>query len=461
MNDSKQLDDLLEQWAATLISIAPQMPTYDDMQAVVEGLQPAIERGYFAPDEDERIRELFVLYLKTRAGLHALLRAIRPYALQESRHPTERRHDVFLLAFCTACLLMRMGKYLVDSFRHQSVVWRKLDEPEPCFGVPPRQFTAVYRSLTSPRNIWTFLSGIQHFQENRESVLAYRESPQLDQVVGLLKAEEPFIETSKRYYATGGIKYRWHSFLLRNHSGFKKFTFGLFRVSGSLIAELRWKWKRKRVLPAVQKRIASTLIPGDVIVTRHDDAASNLFLPGFWPHGALYLGTIEQRRKLIAQVGLPLDPLVSACPAPQCVLEARKDGVLYRELEDTLAVDACVVVRPKLEAELLCKALARAMTHQGKGYDFEFDFRRSDKLVCTEVIYRAYHGLGPMSFNLTSRAGRLCLSAEDLLDTAVDGSLFDVVLIYGVDQNQLVEGELARNCLAESYRSRRKKNGVG
>ncbi len=96
----------------------------------------------------------------------------------------------------------------------------------------------------------------------------------------------------------------------------------------------------------------------------------------------------------------------------------------------------------------------RALTHEGKQYDFEFDFRRSDKLVCTEVIYRAYHGVGPIAFELKPRAGRVCLSAEDLLDAAVESTFFDVVAIYGVKGNRFATGDRAQTLLIESYRVR-------
>ena len=134
-----------------------------------------------------------------------------------------------------------------------------------------------------------------------------------------------------------------------------------------------------------------------------------------------------------------------------CVLEARKDGVRFRPLHDTLSVDACVVLRPKLEQPQIVESLIRAMTHQGKSYDFEFDFRRSDKLVCTEVIYRAYHGIGNVEFELKTRAGRVCLSAEDLLDYAVAGKFFDTMVVYGIGGNRFVTGERALPTLVSSY----------
>jgi hypothetical protein len=189
-----------------------------------------------------------------------------------------------------------------------------------------------------------------------------------------------------------------------------------------------------------------------VIITRHDDAASNLFLPGFWPHGALYIGTEEQRREL--------DPSGETwrrieCPDPNCFLEARKDGVLFRPLHDTFSVDACVVLRPKLQPTDIRDAIARAMTHHGKCYDFEFDFRRTDKLVCTEVIYRAYHGIADVEFELKTRTGRVCLSAEDLLDYAVEDKFFELVAIYGIGGNRFVMGERAMTALIGSYRKGR------
>ena len=443
------LRELIQGSARALTNIAPTLVTLPQIEAVVEQNKPAVERGYFLPNEDEQIRELFSHYLTTRAALNSILEDLRPHVIAELKRAQPRHPEVFLVAFCTAVLLVRSGHYLIDQFRKQKVVWRKLDEAEPRYGIPRKQFTKVYKSLTSVRNNLIFKDAVYYYRQNESELQRLQSDPDLKPVLDLLKQKDDFLESSTRAFVKSRLKYRLHSFIRRHHSGFKNVTFGLFKISGSLIAELRMKWKRKRVTPGVQRKLSKLLQPGDVIITRHDDAASNLFLPGFWPHGALYIGTQAQRQAIDSSGATWREK----CTADNCVLEARKDGVLFRPLDDTLAVDACVVVRPQLQPQQIVEAITRAITHHGKCYDFEFDFRRSDKLVCTEVIYRAYHGIGEMEFELKKRTGRVCLSAEDILDYAVEGKYFDVQAIYGADGNKFSTQQRALETLIASYRS--------
>ena len=180
----------------------------------------------------------------------------------------------------------------------------------------------------------------------------------------------------------------------------------------------------------VRDEIRAKLQPGDVFVTRHDDAVSNLFLPGFWPHAALWLGADDHD-----------------------ILEAKKDGVLLRDIDETLEVDAFLVLRPKLSATLVSQALDRARTHKGKLYDFIFDFSTSDRLVCTEVVYRGFHGIGEIDFTLEDVAGRFCLPAESLINQSISQGWMEVVAIYGVEGNELKFGDAAKSVLRNSFAS--------
>jgi hypothetical protein len=107
-----------------------------------------------------------------------------------------------------------------------------------------------------------------------------------------------------------------------------------------------------------------------------------------------------------------------------------KDGVLLRSWNSPLASDSLVLLRPQLDDDTITNALGRALVHEGKNYDFDFDFGRSDRLVCTEVIYRAYDGLGSMQFKLKRRAGRVTLSGYDVVCMGLDRAGFDVVATF-------------------------------
>jgi uncharacterized protein YycO len=124
-------------------------------------------------------------------------------------------------------------------------------------------------------------------------------------------------------------------------------------------------------------------------------------------------------------------------------VEAKKDGVLLRELEETLKVDSFVVLRADAEDAVLQEVVSRAMSHVGKLFDFAFDFRQADRLACTALVYRSWHGAAGMEFKLGEQAGRFCLPAEDLIDQALDKGLFRVAAFFGEQCEAVSFGEIA------------------
>jgi hypothetical protein len=117
------------------------------------------------------------------------------------------------------------------------------------------------------------------------------------------------------------------------------------------------------------------------------------------------------------------------------VLEAMKDGVWIRSLRSPFCSDAIAALRPRLPESCIAEAIGRGMFHEGKPYDFDFDFTRSDRLVCTEVVYRSYEGVSNVKFRLTRRAGRMTLAAEDLLQMALDREHFEPLACYCPSRN--------------------------
>ena len=75
-------------------------------------------------------------------------------------------------------------------------------------------------------------------------------------------------------------------------------------------AYLSHKWRRRSVNAQIRNDLAEILKPGDVLITRHDLVLTNLFLPGYWPHAALYIGKLEQRHEPGIQINiLPITSL--------------------------------------------------------------------------------------------------------------------------------------------------------
>lgn len=422
-----QTDELIQAAARSVVSLAPALTARP--QRELEDIARGVARGHFTPDEDERIRERFATYLTARAGMLQTIADLKPIALAQPNELDERtRVQAFAIAYAAASLLVRAARFIVEQYAKDAVIQRKLDEAEPRFGLPRKQFTAVFKAVTSPANAWQLMDAARFAAAHRPEIDALEADPAFAPVLAYLRECEAAMQRGTRDLVRARLAYRWHSWRRRRASAFHHALFSLFEIGGRVIADIRNPLHVKRVTPEIVARLAAILQPGDAIVTRHDDAMSNLFLPGYWIHSSLHIGTAEDRRRL----GVKVDPhRETRWTGAIRVLEARKDGVLLRALHDTLRVDAVAVIRPCLSDEHLAEALSRALTHEGKLYDFEFDFFRSDRLVCTEVVYRGFHGIGGLDFPITRRAGRPTFSSEDLLRLALEGHGYEAVAVFG------------------------------
>ena len=446
----------LAQKARTVMGVAAAIPSERDLKEVLEAASTAAERGYFTPDEDEIVRGCFSDYLSARAALHEMLGELQPLFVTTSGvrvADDQESKQAYVIAFLASAILMRAGTFMVDEVAHHKVIWQKLDEAEPRYGIPRKQFTQVYKALTTPERVWTFHWAQQRFDELRAE-LDFPDSPEwYGEVLQLADWEREWHQQRfrRRDYLKRRLRYRLHSWVRRNRSSWDQVLFSMMELGGTTLSRMHNPFHEKRVKPEMVVKLAGMLKPGDVLVTRHDDAMTNLFLPGFWPHAALVIGDREQRDGLsVDSSGVP--PTDAEGNAIR-TLESKKDGVRFRALEETLRVDAFVVIRPQISSEALKTALERSMSHEGKLYDFNFDFTKSDRMVCTEVVYRGFHQAGVLDFNLTERTGRLNFSAEDLLDLALDNGGFELVAIAGVSSDELLVGEAAERDLVSSYRS--------
>jgi len=444
------METLAQTLARSLASLRPAAEGLEREALQTLDVESAIRRGLFTPIEDEALAGWFARLLTVRSGLWEVVDDASR-VLRDDLDQTWRRNEwrCFLAGYASACLIVRLDRLIVDRVARHKLVQRKLNEGFPERRVPRKQFTAIYASLADPAQAQRLLTAMRHLEANREFVETLRDDATIGWIVDDLPGLERSLDPSKRRFFDLLRRFGAHAFRRRGASLRQQSEFAVIEAGGRLASGIQLS--RDKRVPGELAALRKILAPGDVLVTRHEGAMTNLFLPGYWPHAALHVGTHEQRSAL----GDGEDQ--AALPGPgqeECVLEALKDGVRFRRLESTLAVDAVAVIRPRLEPKQILSALVRAAEHEGKLYNFDFDFFRSDRLVCTEVVYRAFDGIGPMRFELSSRSGRPTLSAEDLLDLALDSQLFEPVAILGTPDSEdgVVTGPDCRALLLRSYR---------
>ena len=418
--------------AKTVVSAAEH---FTEMKQAAQGLfakEQVSSRGYFIPREEVSAGGLLVSYWQARNALLDLITSFRT----DRDLSDEDRPAAFLAAFGGALVLIDAARFLRENVHDRPVLREKLNQPLPEFGIPEDAYETVQRSLLGTRNAWHLYYAIQYFHQH-EKLLAEtaQQNPDLQQVWEIIDRLRPHIEVSKTRFAQAKLRSRASQMGGIVGDLFASAIYGLQKLGGVLVSNRYLRVGHRPHLPKnIEQQIVTMLLPGDVIVVRKDHALTNYFLPGYWPHIALFLGNAEQ----LASQGLDAEEhikprwsqLLSPGDGSPRVLESMRDGVLIRPLSSPLSSDSVVILRPQINADDLRQGLAQAFHHEGKRYDFSFDFTRSDRLVCTEVVYRSYDNVGGLEFPLTRRAGRLTLSGGDMIQLGINGDQWRPIAAY-------------------------------
>ncbi|WP_419608571.1 hypothetical protein, partial [Thiolapillus sp.] len=313
-----------------------------DLEAVagiLDDISNACRRGFFTPGEDERLWAWFASFLSVREGLWEIVDGVSDDLGHDlCQIQTRNEWRLAVLGFTAAALLVRMDKLLVGQVARTPPTQRKLNEACPLHRIPRKQYTRIFESLTNPDNVLLVLQALNFSRSNRNKLVELIDDEAVGEFVRALPELEHSIDPGIVRYLFRRLRYHWHALRRRGASAKQKSAFHLLEASGRMVAEIVDSGLPNRV-EAVIDQIEKIVRPGDVLITRHDFAASNLFLPGFWPHAALVIGTEEDRARMGVEVS---EGQCKRWRGDKCVLEADREGVLFRSLRQTLAVDSLV-----------------------------------------------------------------------------------------------------------------------
>jgi len=380
-------------------------------------------RSFANQADNDDVRELLRRYITYR---QALLRIIWKYQRCADVPKDELRLRAFLLDFTAASVLYQASLKFVHLFDQSSDAVAKLNEPEPNWGVPPRLYDTIRHNLASPQNIRMFELARQYYQQDHVqdlfTVHGLAEPPPYDRFHAAISDAEKTIQTiddstskklAKVAVADLGRLFRQVQYETQSavSTWIGDFKIREPRTGDSLIDEEQLA------------KLAAVLQPGDILLERRNWYLSNAFLPGYWPHGAVYVGTTDDLRER----GLDQNEYVRKHwdefatkddeGHEHVIIEAISEGVIFSSLEHSIGgADSAAVLRPKVSEEEKNEAIARAFSFAGRPYDFEFDFETTDMLVCTEVVFRTYGGnSGSIRFPLQEIMGRQTMPAINLV----------------------------------------------
>lgn len=346
--------------------------------------------GTYTVEQEEAIADAYSRYLVLRRALFHIMFRHMDYA--KVADPQQQDH-AFLIAYAAGLSLYRNAVVFVTLFKDQPNARRKLNEADQRLGVPAGMFDEMFANITSSKNVQLLKDSMQEYAQRRPRLLQLPgfEANGLSRLVTRLDGYEQQLVEAYAKLSEGRDDVLW-TMLKAN---VEQTTYATQTFVSMMVAHVRVPLHGVGFTPeTVRNSIQPRLKPGDILLTRRDGYLSNTFLPGYWGHAALYLGRPDEIR------ALGDDPSLQAALAQLAgndrdgfrfaAVEAIGEGVRLSSAEFALHANSLAVLRPKLSKEQIRTAIVRAIELRGVPYDFSFDFSSQDKIICTELVYRAY-----------------------------------------------------------------------
>jgi len=399
--------------------------------------------------DSDQIQRLLHRYCTYRDSLLRISLTYQPYQ-DKSLFDNQQSQDRALVLFVAATLLRHeMSANFIAAHDDLPRVRKLLNLPETRWGIPAGVFDSVqHEMLDTTYQDMIFVAETAYLQLDR----SVSKNSQLHNMIEKSRLE---IAGIPEFGIRAGVNRALRDAqdnaadLYQHIQSFTATVLGDFKVNQRQIGNL---------IGADELRgFHQALKPGDILIERRNWYASNAFLPGFWPHGAMYVGTVQEMKdagiyelvcKAIRQLAddeaatenapskdhaQSLRDILDEFERPVSdnrferhhVIEAVSEGVVLNTIEHSAgeATSVCAFRPALLSKKQIATAVAQAYYYLGRNYDFDFDFESPHTLVCTEVVYRCYEGNTtgyPLQFNLSTILGTRTLPAQNIVKSYVD-----------------------------------------
>ena len=395
-------------------------------------------------EEEALVIDAWASYLDTALALDRIRRFHEDfYRFDLSRLERNSHVRSFLLSFAAELSLYENTTRLIEVLDGNENVVRFLNAARPDRGIEVDSVAAIREELSGLTDLSRVVAGRRY--------LSYLETVHQAKVDAMAERYDWLWNEVDRYLASVERRRRSEVVTLSAASDFapilrelKHLSFPVQKEIAQWMGNVRLKRPGKYLVTQGQARaMERELAPGDVLLARKNWYLSNIGLPGFWPHGMLYIGkneviasTFDEDEAVLAWTkestgrDLPFTDLLretyplawhrrelaATRSDPLTIIEAVSEGVVQSTLYGASG-DFIVALRPRLSSVAKARAILRTFSYLGRPYDFDFDFATDQTLVCTEVLWRAYRGSARepgLALTPISVAGRMTLPPNEI-----------------------------------------------
>ena len=201
------------------------------------------------------------------------------------------------------------------------------------------------------------------------------------------------------------------------------------RLFGNIVGSIQ---KRRGILykdPKFLSRVTNRLKSMDILLEKTPFRLTDNFIPGFWGHAAIYIGSQEELEELGIWNHELVQQYTKEISKGRLIVEALRDKVQMNSLEHFSDIDDFAVLRMRIEFtnEEKAEHILRALSHVGKKYDFSFDVETGDTIVCSELHYRTFINI---HFSTTTYLGRSTISVDQVAEQGKSGMPLQPVMMY-------------------------------
>jgi len=344
----------------------------------------------------------------------------------------EGRYQAVMLSLAAALVLYDNYLLAVSIFAEDTKFRRFMNQSEPGYDIIPGQLSRMTTSYYSPykreraRKAIAFYEN--HFDDNREHI---ESDVHLRYLNGLIQQSPSYSQVKRTSVIPDVIKgFKLFGVVTRDVVHYsRREGVGLFsRLFGNTAGLVETRKGKLYGREDVHDHLLGQLKAGDILLEKTPFRLTDILIPGYWGHVAIWIGTEQELVKL----GIWDHPVVrnyhQQIRQGRHVVEALRPGVQLNSLQDFLNVDDLVVFRVQEDSDSrLADRLLLTFRQIGKPYDFNFDVETTNRIVCSELVYQT---VTDITWPTKKSFGRRTISPDHVVRRLIDEKELSVVALY-------------------------------